>query len=189
MDSSEMALEKERRKMKFHQTQTEKNEYLGEYKERVIVALKKEQLIGDGVYDEILEKLEDENTHLLKMAREIPLKHLKPYIKEAEKLGVGYQLIDGLQYTGDIGLVIVSKTALDFEVINPVLRDIDYEFEKVGLPNFYSKYKGQRLCKKCRKKVAEKLPKYLDEFKKLTFIDRLLGEKCPACDEIEGEEY
>lgn len=183
MKTDEMMIEKERRTMQFHETQNEKNEYLGEYKERVIAALKKDQLLEDGIYDEILLKLKDENSYMLKMARDIPLKKLKPYIKEAENLNVRYELVDGIKYSGDIGLVLVSKNALDQEIENPVVGDIDDEFARAGLEGVYSKYRGKKLCKKCYKKIEDKLPQYIDEFKKLTFIDRLLGEKCMCCDE------
>ena len=80
--------EKEKNKLDFFRTQNEKNFYLGEYKERVVAALQKDQVIEDDIYPEILDAMKGEDVLMMKMSREIPFENLKPEIMAAEKLGV-----------------------------------------------------------------------------------------------------
>ncbi|MGM0509037.1 MAG: DUF1694 domain-containing protein [Fusobacteriota bacterium] len=185
MDSSKFIEEKEKNKMKIMKIQGEKNKYLGEYKERVMALLYKDQLEEDDVYPEIIELFDKEETYLLKMTREVDIKKLKPYIKEAEKKDLRYQLVDGIQYNGNVGLVVVSKKALEEEVDDPAIRDMDQDFIDAGLGEIFSKNRGNKICKKHYNMVEEKLPEYADDFKKLTLIDKVFGKKCPIC---EGEE-
>jgi uncharacterized protein YueI len=174
--------ENEKRQKQFLKVQNEKNMYLGEYKERVIAALTKDQLIEDDVYDEILIAMKHKEAYILKMSREVKIAKLKPYIKEAEKISLKYQLVDGITYRGDIGLVLAAEDALTIEPENLLVRDMDQDFIDAGLGEIFSKSRGKKLCNEHYTEVKEKLPEYLPEFKKLNFWDKLWGEKCPICE-------
>lgn len=180
MTYNDVINEREKTKIKFIKTQLEKGEYLGEFKENILAALTKDQLEEDNVYEEILKEMKKPGASIVKMRRDIPLKCLKPYIREAEKIKLRYQLIDGLSYRGDIALVVVSKETQDNAGKNLVIRDMDQDFLDAGLEERLSKARGKKVCKECYKKVEEKLPQYLDEFKRVGVIDRLLGYKCPG---------
>ncbi len=173
--------ENEKHKMNFIKTQSEKNIYLGEYKERVVAALNKDQVIEDDVYPEILNAMKRADVKRIKLSREIPFENLKPYIMAAEKIGVRYELVDGLSYRGEIGLVVVSDEALDNKEKDLVIRDMDQDFIDVGLGEVFSKNRGSRICKKCYKEVEEKLPEYKDSFRKINFAEKFFGFKCPIC--------
>ncbi|MDN5304574.1 MAG: hypothetical protein PWP46_1460 [Fusobacteriaceae bacterium] len=173
--------ELEERKKQFLKTQNEKSLYLGEYKERVIAALKKDQILEDDVYQEILDAINSKDAYILKMSRDLELKKLKPYIEEAEKTGLKYQLVDGITYIGDIGLIVAAKDALDEIKDNVVIRDMDQDFIDAGLGEIFSKNRGKKICSDCYEEVEDKLPQYLGEFKKINFLDKLIGVKCPIC--------
>jgi len=179
----EIINQKEKFRMEFLKIQSEKGLYLGEYKERVIAGLTKLQIIEDDVYPEIIESINMKKAYLLKMSRELDIKKLKPYIIAAEKRELKYELVDGLEYSGDVGLVVVSKEALPElkQRDDIIIRDMDQDFIDAGLGEIYSKNRGKRIDKNCYENVRKKLPKHLFEFKKLRFIDRVLGRKCPIC--------
>ena len=181
MAYKEILDEREKTKIRFIKSQMEKGEYLGEFKENVIAALKKDQLEEDDVYMEILEAMKESDVSLLKMRRDVPLARLKPYIREAENLGVRYQLVDGLSYRGEIALVVVSNEAFDNAGEDVVIRDMDQDFIDAGLGEDLSKARGKKICKKCYEKIKDTLPEYTGCFKKMGIIDKLLGNKCPGC--------
>lgn len=181
MDKNKMMDEIEKNRMSFLKTQSEKNMFLGEYKERIIAALAKDQIIEDDVYPEIIAAINESRAYILKMARDLPLKKLKPYILEAERIKLKYQLVDGLTYSGNIGLIIAAKDALDEVKENVVIRDMDQDFIDAGLGEKFSKNKGKKICNECYEKVEKKLPQYKNEFKKINILDKILGVKCAVC--------
>ena len=165
----------------FLRIQVEKTYYLGEYKERILGALNKNQIIEDDVYPEIIKLMEEKEAYLLKLSRDIEIKKLKPYILHAEKIGLKYQLVDGLSYRGNIGLVVVSESALDIQKENIVIRDMNQDFIDVGLGEIFSRNRGL-LCSKHYNSVKEKLPEHIDEFKKINLFWKFIGHKCPVCE-------
>lgn len=182
LEEDELIQRQEKQRMEFMKRQTEKNYYLGEYKERVIAALNKDQIIEDEVYPEIITAMKDSRAYIVKMTREIKISYLKPYIKKAEEIGIKYELIDGISYVGNVGLVVVSKQALNDQNEEVLIRDMDQDFIDAGLGEVYSKNRGKKICSECYKKVEKLLPKYIDDFEKLGFFDKLIGIKCPICE-------
>lgn len=173
--------EKEKKMNHIYSIQNQKKYYLGEYRERIIVALKVDQLLEGDLYPEIIAVMDNPKAKYLKMRRDIGLTFLKPYIKEAERKNFRYELIDGLSYLGDIGLVVVTDESLDNEDEELVIRDMNQDFLDVGLGPEYSKNQGKHVCNKCHLKVEDKLPDYIEKFKRLTILDKLLGVNCPVC--------
>lgn len=181
MAYKEVLNEREKAKIRFVKTQMEKGDYLGEFKENVIVALKKDQLEEDDIYPEIIEVLKEADVSLLKMRRDVSLDRLKPYIRVAEELGIRYQLVDGLSYRGDIALVVVSKEPLENSEEDVLIRDMDQDFIDAGLGEELSKARGKKICKECYKKIQDTIPEYLGDFKKMGLLDKILGNKCSGC--------
>mgnify|MGYP003589772315 FL=1 len=92
MDNLKESLDEEKRVANsFAKTQIEKSYYLGEYKERVLGALNKDQIIEDYIYPEIIDLMGRKEAYLLKISRDVEIKKIKPYIAHAEKIGVKYQ--------------------------------------------------------------------------------------------------
>jgi uncharacterized protein YueI len=181
MNHLELLDEKDKRMNQLYSIQQEKKYYLGEYRERVIVALEIDQLVEDEVYPEVIEAMKNPKAKFMKLRRDIGLKILKPYILEAEKLNFRYELIDGLSYVGKIGLIVASDLALDNEEKELVIRDMDQDFLDVGLGYEFSKNQGKHVCNECHLKIEDKLPNYIEKFERLNIVDKLLGKNCPVC--------
>lgn len=167
----------------FIKKQLEREYYLQEFKERVIVSLNKEEVESDYVYPEVVEALHEPDAIAIKMRRDIELKYLKPYIAVAEKLGKKYILIDTSTLMGDIGLVVISKDDLENENIDLGIDAVGKEFENRGLKPYYSKHIGKKICKKHYKLVEEKFPVYKGSFQKFGISDILFGTVCPICED------
>lgn len=182
MESIKKKLEEEKKiQNNFAKIQAEKNFFLGEYKERVLGALTKDQLLKDDVYPEIITLMEKPEAFLLKLSRDVEIKKLKPYIHHAEEVGLKNQLVDGLSYKGNIGLVIVSKDALDGQSENLIIRDMDQDFIDAGLGETISKSRGLSICAKHYNEIKKKLPNYINDFKKIGLLGKFIGNKCPIC--------
>lgn len=180
----EIIAAQEQAKKKFFQTQIERKSFLEEFKENIIISVNKDHIETDFIYPEIIEAMHEPDAILLKMRRDIPLKYLKPYIQIAEKIKLRYTLIDGLSFVGDVGIVIVSRHAMDNESDNISVESLEEKFNKAGLPTYYSKYIGKKICKKHYEEIEKKAPIFKSSFEKITIIDRILGHNCP----IEEEE-
>ena len=122
MNNDDIMKKIEQEKDRVYSKQLEKNIFLGEYKERVIAALTKEEVEEKGVYKEIIQALKTKEAKNLKIARDIEFSKIKDYVAEAEKIGINYQLVDGLSYSGNIGLVVSADDALENPVENPIIK-------------------------------------------------------------------
>lgn len=174
--------EKERARVKFQQVQVEKNYFLGEFKENVILAVRKQQLDGK-ILREVADAMKREDAVLLKISRNISLKKVKVYIDEAEKIGIKYRLVDGLSFIGDVGLVVVSKESFDNADKDVILEKRSQPYEDLGLPASFSEHEGEKICRRHYTMVMDKIPLFAKRFDKLDVFDRLFGKKCPICEE------
>lgn len=168
-------------KINFLKTLSEKSLYLDEFKENVIFALTRKQVMSGIIYTEVIEEMKKEGTACIKMRRDVPLKDFNPYIMEAEKAGIQYTLVDALDMKGDIVLVVVSKEAIEDENREVLVEDEEEKFRKAGLSGEYAKHLEEKLCPKHYKLLAEKMPSYKGKFGELSLLDRLLGRTCPIC--------
>lgn len=168
-------------KINFLKTLAEKTLYLDEFKENVILALTKKQVMSGIIYTEVIDAMKKEGTASIKMRRDVPLKDFNPYIMEADKAGIQYTLVDALDMKGDIVLVVVSKEAIDNENREVIVEDEEEKFRKVGLSEEYPKHLGEKLCSKHYKMLSEKMLSYEGKFEELNLLDRLLGKSCPIC--------
>ncbi|MGL5232410.1 MAG: DUF1694 domain-containing protein [Fusobacteriaceae bacterium] len=167
----------------FMKKQLEKEYYLQEFKERVIISLNKDEVQSEYIYPEIIEALHEPDAVAIKMRRDIELKFLKPYINIAEKLGKKYILVDSSTLMGEVGLVVISKDELDNENINLAVDAVQQEFEKRGLKSYYANHIGKKICKKHYKLIEEKYPLYKGSFIKFGVTDVLFGAVCPICED------
>lgn len=186
MNKDIMAIQEQTRN-RFFKTQTEREQYLQEFKENIIISINKNDVETGIIYPEIIEAMYEPDAILLKMRRDISLKYLNPYIEVAEKIGLRYTLIDALTFVGNIGIVVVSQEAMDNQNINLVVDTLEKKFVKAGLESYYSKYIGRKICVKHYKKIEEKMPLYRGSFIKFNFFDKIFGHICPICEEERGK--
>ena len=175
----EIINEREKAKINFIKTQAEKYEYLGEFKDRVLIALEKQDIEKGIIHTEIIEKMKDSRASLLKMRRDISLDLIKPYIDEAEKINLRYMLVDDISFRGEIGLVVVSKEALNNENENVIAESITKVFVDAGLSEGFAFALRKKSCSKRYNELKEKLPNYLEKFQEMSLFDKIFGKACP----------
>ncbi|MGL4863442.1 MAG: DUF1694 domain-containing protein [Cetobacterium sp.] len=171
--------EREKAKLHFLKTQTEKLIYLGEFKENILAALEKQEIERNLIHNEIKEAMKDTRAVLLKIRRDIPFDSIKTYIDEAEKIGLRYTLVDDVTFRGNIGLVVVSQEPLDNENKDVVLESATKVYTDAGLSESFIYGEGHKICPKHYKELKAKLPERLDKFQEMNFFDRLFGKVCP----------
>lgn len=177
--------EKEKVRVKLQKLQLEKNYYLGEFKENIIIAVENKNLNGKS-NQKILELMKRKDATLLKINRQIDLKNVREYIKYAEKIGLSYRLVDSLSFSGDVGMVLVSKDVFENEKENIILASEEERYIEKGLNPIYEKYEGKKICKKHFSLLKSKFVEKIHKFSEIKMIDKLFGVKCPICKE-EGE--
>ncbi len=177
----------EKSKDRAFEAKIEKNTYLGEYKERVIVALTFSQVKEKGVYPEIEKALEDVNAKKLLISRNLDFEYSKKYIEMSKRKKIPYKLVDSIVNTGNIGLVVVSDDALDNPLDNPVVKTAKEKFKEKGLPDVYFEALEKSICDFHMDIVKKEIPEYQKKYKELRFLDRLFGAKCPICQKLGGK--
>lgn len=92
----------------------EKRNYIGEFKERILLALTKDKIGVKEYYSEIEEVLKDKRAKKLLMNGEfVSYKNERNYRKLADKYNIPCTTVRDRQLTGDIALVIASDDAVD----------------------------------------------------------------------------
>ncbi|MGL4867195.1 MAG: DUF1694 domain-containing protein, partial [Cetobacterium sp.] len=90
-----------------------------------------------------------------------------------------YMLVDDTTFRGDVGLVVVSKEALENEELEVIVQSATKIYTDAGLNENYIYGEGHKICPKHYKMLKEKLPNNLDKFEEMNFFDRLFGKVCP----------
>ncbi|RRD40055.1 DUF1694 domain-containing protein [Leptotrichia sp. OH3620_COT-345] len=177
----------EKFKDRVREVKLEKNVFLGEYKERVLGALTREQVKEKGIYPEIEKILENKEAEKMIISREIDFNDIKKYISLAKKKNISYKMIDGLLYTGEIGLVIASSDALSKPLENPVIKTKKEKFEEKKLSEIYYQSMGSKICDFHKEIIDKELPEYKHGYEKIGIMDSLFGTKCPICEKLGGK--
>mgnify|MGYP003517273711 FL=1 len=187
MNNNDIMKNIEKEKDRAYSKQLEKNIFLGEYKERVIAALTKEEVEEKGVYKEIIQALKTKEAKHLKISRDIEFSKIRDYVIEAEKIGINYQLVDGLSYSGNVGLVVSSDDALENQKEDPIIMSIPERFKNKGLPDIYYESLEEKICDYHKMIIHNEMPEFEEKYREITFLDRVLGVKCPICEKLGGK--
>jgi uncharacterized protein YueI len=95
----------------------EKRQYLGEFRERVLIALTKAQVMKSSVFPEIIETLHDKRAAKMLIHGDIDYRFRGKYQRLAAKIDKPYTVVHDPDLKGDVGLVIASDHAIDIEDI------------------------------------------------------------------------
>ncbi|MFP4661372.1 MAG: YueI family protein [Halanaerobiales bacterium] len=155
---------------------SEKNRYLGEFKERVIRYLTMDQLLEKGVYPEIIEAVRHPEAKKLIIDRKADLSAANEYVKLASANNLTFKRVDSPDLKGDVALVVVSDHAVDVEK-RKVLSRAERLKDK-GISDKIIENPGAKLCKDCWNELKEKAPEELINYKKITAFDKITGIKC-----------
>lgn len=166
----------------------ERNQFLGIYKERVLVALTEEEVKERLIYPEVKKALEKVIATKMVLTRRVDMKYLKKYINLANMYKVDCKIVDGLSYVGNISLVVSADDAVDIKR-NPIVKSRLEIIKDRGMPLAYYDALGKKVSKRYLKIIKKLLPELLDQYKELTFFDKLCGEKCPLEEKLGGKIY
>ncbi len=156
----------------------EKKVYLGEFRERVIVALDLEEVFYDEGVAVAEDALKDPMAHRLVVNHnKMTSTWTKKYMGLAQEYKKEYKSFH-TEAEEAMGLVVVSKEAVNRENIRVKLR---------LLPDKFQHAEHKKLCSDCLKELQELAPDRADEFQKLGFTDRLLGRSCGVPEEEHGK--
>lgn len=164
----------------------ERNQYLGEYKERVIVALTKSEVEEKFIYPEVIKALKKKIVSKMIISRDLELSKIKKYITLAKEMKVSFKMVDSLSYVGDIGLVVVSSEALKNIPKDPVPKSFLERILDAGLDEVYYKALGKKISKEYYEIIEEKLSELLIYYKPITFFDKISGTKCIIKEKLEN---
>lgn len=103
--------------------QEEKRNFLGEFEERVLKVLTREQVAQPNINPEIEESLKDERAKRLLIDGELSYDFIKKYIKLAQQLKKPYTLKNDPNLKGDIGLAVVSDEAVEVDSIQVLTKN------------------------------------------------------------------
>ncbi|NBG88325.1 DUF1694 domain-containing protein [Isachenkonia alkalipeptolytica] len=152
----------------------EKKVYLGEFRERVIVALSPEEVFYDEGVAVAEEALQDAKAHrLIVNHNKLTSPWTKKYMGLARKYNKEYKSFH-TQAEEAMGLVVVSREAVNRENIRVKLR---------LLPDKFQHAEHKKLCKDCYEELENAAPDRVGDFKKLGLMDKLLGKTCGVPEE------
>ncbi|WP_088187945.1 YueI family protein [Desulfosporosinus sp. FKA] len=96
---------------------SEKIQYLGEFRERIIKCLTKKQAAQTFIYSEIEDALKHPQAEKMLIDGELSPQFTDKYIQLARQIGKPYTLIHDPELKGETGVVVVSKDAVDVDDI------------------------------------------------------------------------
>ena len=187
MSEDDLMREVEKTKNRAMNAQAERTRYLGEFKERVIVALTKEQVAEDEIYIEVANAMKNREATKMIFSREVPLEKIERYIKKAEEAQIQHKSVDGLLYFGDVGLIIAADDALKAPIEDVFVKSIADKFSEKRLNQIYYQSFSKKICQFHLKVIKEEMQEYKDEYQEISFVDKLFGMKCPICEKLGGK--
>jgi uncharacterized protein YueI len=187
MSEDDLMREVEKTKDRAMNAQADRTRYLGEFKERVIVALTKEQVAEDEIYIEVANAMKNREATKMIFSREVPLEKIERYIKKAEEAQIQHKSVDGLLYFGDVGLIIVADDALKAPIEDVFVKRIADKFSEKRLNPIYYQSFNKKICQFHLKVIKEEMQEYKDEYQEISFVDKLFGMKCPICEKLGGK--
>ena len=154
----------------------EKNRFLGEFKERVIRYLKRQQVEEPGVYPQVLVAIQDSRAKKLILDRQIDETRARDYIALARENDLDFKRVSSPDFEGEVGLVVVSDQAVDVKKRQVMNRKEN--LQNLGIDDRIIKNVGAKLCKQCWQELEDKAPEELINYNKMSFVDKITGTSC-----------
>jgi uncharacterized protein YueI len=95
----------------------EKRQFLGTYRERVVIALRIGQVAQQKVYPQVEQHMKEHPTSHLFLNGNISYEQLSKYVKLANKYKIENTIVTNKEHDTDIGLVLAMSYAIDKEDI------------------------------------------------------------------------
>lgn len=149
----------------------EKRKWLGEFRERIILGLTPEQVQKIEAIQVVREGLRDPMAEMLIVNNNIPMKITAKYMQLAKEMNKEYKSV-ATEHQEAMGLVVASRRAVDREEVVPEIKELPEKFKHI---------RHKELCSECYEELEKIAPEMAKEFKKLTFLDKMIGLYCGAC--------
>lgn len=101
----------------------EKKQFLGTFRERVILALHKEDVIAGNYLEELTEALEANPSAVLLLNSQLSYNYLRPYIQLAEKRHHHFSVVTRKETETDVFLVLAADSAVNKATIFPTEKE------------------------------------------------------------------
>ncbi len=95
----------------------ERRQFLGTLRERIIIALKKEQVKEEKIYPQVEQQIKKNPDSRLFLNGNIEYEQLSKYVKLAKKYKINPTVVTNKEYNSEIGLVLALDHAIDKENI------------------------------------------------------------------------
>ncbi|WP_350343521.1 YueI family protein [Proteinivorax tanatarense] len=155
----------------------EKKIYLGQFRERVLIALTINQVHQPGTYPEVTDSIKHSRARKLILNRQVNLDRAADYINLARDKNLDFTTVSTKKNDTDIGLIVAADDAVEEEHI--FVKDLSERFVEVGLDPKLINLIGEKICRSCYKDIEAKAPELLHLFKEVTFLDKITGvQKC-----------
>ena len=154
----------------------EKSRFLGEFRERVLIALTKEKVEAPGTFPEVIEAIKDPEAEKLIIDRSVDMGVAREYIQLAREYNLSFKKVSSPEFKGPIKLVIVSDGAVNRSSIAVQTRE--ERLKEKGVPEELIAAQGEKICKDCYKLISNKAPEEIENYKQLSWFDKLMGINC-----------
>ncbi|MTI79254.1 MAG: DUF1694 domain-containing protein [Firmicutes bacterium] len=155
----------------------EKRRYLGQFRERVLKTLTNKQLGSNWIYPDVIEAIKDRRSTKI-IIRSDYRKKAKKYLEIAQRQNKTVTITNNKDYIGNIALVVVSDEAV--EVDNIIAGEKTQELKDKGLPPEIINAGCGKLCSSHYQQLLDVAGETLN-FKQLSFLEKMFGEVCTAC--------
>ncbi|WP_252312918.1 YueI family protein [Sinobaca sp. H24] len=103
----------------------EKRQYLGVYRERILLVLTKKQVMEKGTRPEVEAEMKKHKDAALVLNGKMSYQALKGYQQTARKYGIEYTNVSSLEHVTEVGLVLAKPYAVHKEEIEVEDRQIE----------------------------------------------------------------
>lgn len=162
----------------------EKQRYLGEFRERVVAAIRYDQAGSMEILKQVERLLQQSRVSIVKIHVNLAYETAKKYQDLARRFGKHHTLISGPEYEQEYAVILASDTAVEKEDIH--IKTRHDRLRDKGVPEAIIEAAGKDLCDACRAELKEKAPEELRRYGVLNRWDRFLRKTCAACGSQEG---
>lgn len=155
----------------------ERKTYLGAFWEQVITFLTKKQVREAAIYPEIAEALDHDKFHKMILNASLDTHYTNKYQLLAKKLNKNYTIVSDSDFEQAAGLVVASSQAVELD--NIAIADRRPRLQKLGVSEKLIAAAGKKICENCLHTILGADPREAINYSKLTWLDRLTGERCP----------
>jgi len=121
----------------------EKKKFLGTFRERIIIALTKSQVMEKDVYPEVVHSIKKYSKATLLVNGDISYPAISKYIQIAKTNGISFSIVNNHTSSTNIGLVLTLNEAIDKEEIFIQKANINPKESKIKKEGLWSSLKGK----------------------------------------------